>query len=268
MLILLSPAKNLDWSAPPATLPRTEPVLMKETAALAAVAKKQSRADLARLMDISEKLADLNFQRFQAFAKADPAQAKHAVLAFNGDVYQGLDAKTLKAADLAWAQNHLRILSGLYGILRPLDAIQPYRLEMGTKLATKRGEDLYDFWGDRIAKALRADLGPDNVVLNCASDEYFSAVDVKALGARVVTPKFLDVKDGKARPVFLFVKQARGLMARWAIDKRCDDIEAMKKFSAGGYTFDASASSDDEWVFTRPQPRPVAETRKASQQAK
>ena len=261
MLILLSPAKNLDWSPPPAVLaealPRTEPVLIKEAHALARVAKQLSRGDLSRLMDISDKLADLNYARFQTLAKAPPEEAKQAVLAFNGDVYQGLQAKSLKPGDLVWAQDHLRILSGLYGVLRPLDLIHPYRLEMGSKLATKRGADLYDYWGDRIAKALRADLQPDKLVLNLASDEYFSAVDQKALGARIVTPRFLDVKDGKARSVFMFVKRARGLMARWAIETRAEDIATLQRFAGGGYRFDAKASTEDEWVFTRPQPKAV-----------
>ena len=257
MLILLSPAKNLDWSPPPPDLPRSEPMLAQDAKALAVAAKALSRTDIARLMDLSEKLADLNHARFQGFAKASPDEAKQAVLAFNGDVYQGLQARTLKRADLVWAQDHLRILSGLYGVLRPLDTIQPYRLEMGAKLATRRGEDLYDFWGDKIAKTLRADLGPDRLVLNLASEEYFSAVDRKTLGARVISPKFLDVKDGKARPVFMFVKRARGLMARWAIETRAADLETLQKFAGGGYRFDGAASTDDEWVFKRPQPEPV-----------
>jgi len=257
MLILLSPAKNLDWSPPPADLPRTEPLLAKDAKALAAAARKLTRSDLSRLMDISDALADLTYARFKAFAKAAPEDAKQAVLAFNGDVYQGLQARTLQPADLAWAQDHLRILSGLYGILRPLDAIQPYRLEMSSKLANRRGDDLYAWWGDRIAKALRGDLGPDRLVLNLASDEYFSAVSQKALGARVVTPKFLDVKNGKARPVFLFVKRARGLMARWAIETRAIDLETLQRFSGGGYRFEPAASTENEWIFTRPQPEAV-----------
>jgi uncharacterized protein len=259
MLILLSPAKNLDWAPSPTDLPMSAPALAKPAAALAAIAKKLTAADLKRLMDISDKLAELNRDRFKAFAaKPKPDAVKHAVLAFNGEVYQGLKAKTLKPEALLWAQDRLRILSGLYGVLRPLDAIQPYRLEMGTKLANPAGEDLYDYWGNAIAKQLNADLAGADTILNLASDEYFSAVDRKALKAKIITPKFLDVKDGKARPVFLFVKQARGLMARYAIDKRIDDPTAMTKFNLGGYKFDAKASTDLDWVFTRPQPPPVA----------
>jgi uncharacterized protein len=259
MLILLSPAKNLDWAPAPPELPITEPALAKHAAALAAIAKKLTAADLKRLMDISDKLAELNRDRFKAFAaKPKPEASKQAVLAFNGEVYLGLKAKTLKPDDLLWAQDRLRILSGLYGVLRPLDAIQPYRLEMGVKLANPAGEDLYDYWGDKIATQLNKDLGGADTVLNLASDEYFSAVDRRALKAKIITPKFLDVKDGKARPVFLFVKQARGLMARYAIEKRVDDPAAMTKFNGGGYRFDAKASTEKDWVFTRQQPPPVA----------
>jgi cytoplasmic iron level regulating protein YaaA (DUF328/UPF0246 family) len=253
MLILLSPAKNLDWSAPPEGLARSEPALMKEAMALAKIAKRLSAGDLARLMELSDKLAVLNRERFQAFGAADSrARAKQAVLAFNGDVYQGLAAKTLSPDDLAFAQRHVRILSGLYGVLRPLDVIEPYRLEMGTKLANPRGEDLYDYWGCKIAKALTPEA--DGVIVNLASDEYFSAVDRKALKERVITPRFLDVKDGKARPVFMFVKRARGMMARFAIERRIKDPEGLKRFDMGGYQLDAAASSPDAWVFTRPQP--------------
>jgi cytoplasmic iron level regulating protein YaaA (DUF328/UPF0246 family) len=257
MLILLSPAKNLDWSAPPAGLPMTAPVLLKDANALAKVARKLKAADLKRLMDLSDKLAELNVARFQAFKTEPAAEAvKQAALAFNGDVYQGLQAKTLSADDLAWAQRHLRILSGLYGVLRPLDAIQPYRLEMGVKLAAGKGENLYDFWGAKIAKALAAEK--PGVVLNLASDEYFSAVDLKALKTPVITPKFLDVKDGKARPVFMFVKRARGLMARHIIENRIEDPDALKSVNLSGYRFDAKASSASSWVYSRPQPKAVA----------
>ena len=267
MLILLSPAKNLDWSPSPAGLPRTAPALGKDAAALAKVARKLSAGDLKRLMGISDKLADLNRARFQALDLAAPLdEGKQAALAFNGDVYQGLDAKSLTADDLAFAQHHVRILSGLYGLLRPLDAIQPYRLEMGTRLATARGADLYAFWGARIAKALNADLAghATPVIVNLASDEYASAVDRKAHGAPMIAPRFLDVKDGKARPVFLFFKRARGLMARYAIQHRITDPEALKGFDLDGYRFDAAASDESSWTFTRPQPPPVAEQRRSA----
>jgi uncharacterized protein len=254
MLILLSPAKNLDWSALQDTVPRTEPALAKDAALLVKAAKRLSARELAGLMDLSDKLAALNQARFQAFGGAPSRQnAKQAVLAFNGEVYQGLNAKSLNLEEMAFAQAHLRILSGLYGVLRPLDVIEPYRLEMGTKLETARGPDLYAFWGARIAKALSAEA--EGVIVNLASDEYFGAVDRKALKARVITPKFLDVKDGKARPVFMFVKRARGMMARFAIEHRITAPEGLRAFSSGGYRFDSAASADDHWVFSRPQPK-------------
>lgn len=270
MLILLSPAKNLDWSAPPEALPRTAPRLAKETSALVKIAKTLKASDLKRLMDLSDKLAELNADRYKAFdPKAPPEAGKQAALAFNGDVYQGLQAKTLAPDDFAFAQQHVRILSGLYGLLRPLDAIQPYRLEMGVKLANPKGEDLYDYWGDRIARLLLEDLAghDDPTIVNLASDEYASAVPQKALKAPVVTPRFLDVKDGKARPVFMFVKRARGLMARYAIDKRINRAEDLKAFAVEGYTFDAKASDARSWTFVRPQPKPVAEQRAAKAKA-
>lgn len=258
MLILLSPAKNLDWSAPPKSLPRTTPRFAEDAAALAAIAKSLKAADLKRLMDLSDRLAALNMDRFKAFdPDAAPEAVKQAALAFNGDVYQGLKAQTLEADDLAFAQEHVRILSGLYGLLRPLDAIQPYRLEMGVKLANPRGEDLYDFWGDRIAKMIGEDLEShaDQTIVNLASEEYVSAVQLKALRARVVTPRFLDVKDGKARPVFMFVKRARGLMARYAIDKRIVRADDLKSFASAGYRFEPEASDAHSWTFLRPQPQ-------------
>lgn len=258
MLILLSPAKNLDWSAPPPALPRTTPALAKQAAALAKAAKGLTSGDLKRLMDLSDKLAELNRDRFQTFdPKPSPETGKQAALAFNGEVYQGLSAKTLTPEDLAFAQAHVRILSGLYGVLRPLDAIQPYRLEMGVKLPTPKGEDLYDYWGATLAKALNKDLAghASPAVLNLASQEYFSAVDQTALKARVVTPKFLDVKDGVARSVFMFVKRARGLMARYAIVNRITDLEAMRAFDAEGYRFEPESSDETNWVFLRPQPQ-------------
>jgi cytoplasmic iron level regulating protein YaaA (DUF328/UPF0246 family) len=258
MLILLSPAKNLDTAPAPVSIPGSVPTLLDETRALLKTTAKLKRADLKRLMHISDALADLNYQRFQAFSDADkPEGAKQAALIFNGDTYQGLDAKSLSEADLAFAQDHVRILSGLYGVLRPLDLIQPYRLEMGTRLHTRRGETLYDFWGDKIAKALNAQMTGEQVVINCASTEYASAVKAKALKGQLITPVFQEIKDGKARVLGFFAKRARGMMARYAIDKRITDAEPLKGFDYGGYRFDAQASSADKWVFARPQPDPV-----------
>lgn len=225
---------------------------------IAEVARGKSAAELAKLMDLSEDLATLTFERFQAFS-LDPEGGRPALLAFNGDVYQGLDAYTLSAADLGWAQDRLRILSGLYGLLRPLDRMHPYRLEMGSKLANPRGKDLATFWRGVLAPELdRAVAGhPDPTLVNLASDEYFGAIDRKRLAARVVTPVFQDVKDGKARSLFLFVKRARGRAARWLIEHRADRADALKDAELEGYRFDREASEPDRWVFRRPQPPPM-----------
>lgn len=253
MLTLLSPAKNLDFSAVDDAPAFTKPVLLDQTRALAKVTKSLSAGDLKRLMGISDDLASLNRERFQAFEGEGDGMA--AAYAFAGDVYRGLDARSLTAQDMGYAQDHLRLLSGLYGVLRPLDAIEPYRLEMGTRLKTDRGETLYAFWGARIAEQLNADLGAgDGVIVNLASKEYFSAVDRKTLNARIITPAFKDVKDGKARVLFMYAKRARGLMARWIIENRIDAPDALKAFDVEGYRFDAEASSESDWVFQRPQP--------------
>ena len=257
MLTLLSPAKKLNMDPVETGLEVTRPRLGDDTRELAAVAKKQSAADLKRLMHISDALAEMNFERFQAFSLDNRSNtAKPAGLAFDGDVYWGLEADSLSDDALAYAQDHLRILSGLYGVLRPMDAIQPYRLEMGTKLASKRGKSLYEFWGARIADQLNADLDghDDATVVNLASNEYFKAVDTKALGRTVIGAKFLNVKDGKARSLMYYAKHARGAMARWIMENRVDRADGLKDFNAGGYRLDAKASSGDELVFTRPQP--------------
>ncbi len=258
MLVLLSPAKNLDFEPASLTVAPTQPRLEKDTAQLVTRAKRLSRSDLRGLMKISESLADLNYERFQKLAEGlSEDEAKPAALAFNGDVYRGLDASTLSDESLNWAQKHLRILSGLYGVLRPLDQIHPYRLEMGSKLSTRRGEDLYDFWGDRISKLLNEDLtdaaGP---VLNLASKEYFSAVDKKALKADIVEVVFREEKDGMSKIISFYAKYARGLMARWIIDNRIERLEDVKAFDVDGYAFNAELSSDKSLVFCRPQPDP------------
>ena len=255
MLFLLSPAKSLNYEPSNRSLATTERLLADETRILSKTTKNFSRAKLREMMGISADLADLNFERFQAFkSEGAPEAEKHAVLAFNGDVYIGLDANSLEDEDLEWAQDHLRILSGFYGVLRPLDAMQPYRLEMGVKVHTRRGEDLYDFWSNKISKTLNEDLGEDGVVINLASKEYFKAVDKKALKARVITCDFKDIKEGKARTLAFFAKRARGLMARFAVENRIDTPEGLKAFNIDGYTFDATLSKGDTWVFSRPQP--------------
>lgn len=256
MLIVLSPAKNLDFSPAPGAPAFTAPRLSADTAALAKAAKRLSRGDLKRLMGISEDLAALNHARFQAFGAAPQDERMAAAFAFAGDVYRGLDARSLDGESLAFAQDHLRHLSGLYGLLRPLDAIEPYRLEMGTKLATDRGPDLYAFWGGRIAEALNSDFAPkaERTLVNLASKEYFAAIDVKTLDADVVTPAFKDVKDGKSRVLFMYAKRARGVMARWIVENRITRAEDLKAFDGDGYRFAPDASSERDWVFERPQP--------------
>lgn len=257
MLTLLSPAKKLNLDPAEPGLDITRPRLAERTREIAQVAKEQSAADLKRLMHISDKLAQLNEERFRAFdLDGRSNSATPAGLTFDGDVYWGLEAKSLDKGTLAYAQDHLRILSGLYGVLRPMDAIQPYRLEMGTKMENPRGASLYDFWGSAIAENLAADLAghEDRTVVNLASNEYFKAVDEAALGAPVISASFLNVKDGKARRLMYHVKFARGLMARWIMENRIDRAEGLKDFNAQGYRFDPKASTESELVFTRPQP--------------
>lgn len=254
LFALLSPAKRLDFSPPPFAK-KTRPRLLKETMRLAALAKELSRTDLRRLMDISPKLADLNFTRFQSFDIANRRDTSPAIYAFAGDVYVGLDATTLTAEDIAFAQNHLGILSGLYGLLRPLDAIQPYRLEMGTKLRNDRGADLHAFWRESVAREINAAMkGFDHpTVVNLASDEYWSAVDQKALRAPVIQPVFKEIRAGKAQVISFLAKKARGLMARYMVRQRLDAASGLKTFNDGGYAFDPAASDAHRWVFTRKQ---------------
>lgn len=263
MLTLLSPAKKLNFETATTQLEFTMPVLSKDTAELAKVAKQQSADDLKKLMHISDNLAELNAERFKAFnIDGQSNSAKAAGLAFDGDVYWGLDANSLPDESLRYAQGHLRILSGLYGVLRPLDAIQPYRLEMGTKLKTKRGGSLYEFWGDIIAGQLLDDLEghEDQTIVNLASNEYFKAAPKAKLeaasGRPVISAKFLNVKDGKARALMYYAKHARGQMARWIMENRIDRAAGLRDFNLGDYSFDKSASSETELVFTRPQPAP------------
>lgn len=255
MLVVVSPAKSLDMD--PVDVPATAPEFQEDAVRLSKTARNLTLGELKGLMSISDDLARLNRDRFQAFA-AEPAPhtTKAAALAFNGDTYQGLEAKTLSADDLAWAQDHLRILSGLYGLLRPLDAIQPYRLEMGSRLKTRRGKSLYDYWGDTIAKALnvQADAVASDTLVNCASQEYFGAADRKALKLRVITPVFMEVKDDKPRIVSFFAKRARGAMARFIVENRVTAADGIKDFASGGYAYDPDLSEGDRWVFLRDYP--------------
>lgn len=255
MIVLLSPAKSLDFSASGLDVKATKPAFPERTAHIARAAKKLTRPKIKKLMKLSDDLADLNYQRFQSFEPDRDAKAP-AALIFAGDVYRGLDARSLDAADMDWAQDHVRILSGLYGLLKPLDGIQPYRLEMGTKLKIGRKDNLYQFWGAGIAEAVD-EAASDGVVVNLASNEYFSAVDQKALQGRVVTPVFKEITDkGEARVMGFYAKYARGLMARWIIENRIDAPERLKDFNIDAYKYDAAASDGDQWVFSRPKPAP------------
>ena len=232
---------------PPATtLQATQPRLTTYIKAIATVAKRQSADDLKRLMHISDNLANLNYERFKAFNLDNQSNsAKSAGLAFDGDVYWGLDAKSMADETLSYAQNHLRILSGLYGLLRPMDAIQPYRLEMGTKLQNPRGKSLYEFWGTILADQINDDLTghSDSTIVNLASNEYFKAVDKTALNRPVISAKFLNIKDGQARALMYYAKHARGAMARWIMENRVDRADGLKDFNADGYSLDVDASS-------------------------
>ena len=257
MLYLLSPAKSLDYETP--TPPEvaalaTRPTFVMEAAALIDVLKTKPPAEVASLMSLSDPLAQLNVARYGAWRKAfTDRNSKPAALAFDGDVYGGLDAKTLSVEDLQWAQDHLVILSGLYGALRPLDRLQPYRLEMGTKLATPGAKDLYGFWGDTIADYLnqRQRGVPQKVVVNLASQEYFRAADRKALKARVVECVFEEGRAGGWQIISFFAKRARGLMARWAVRHRLDDPAALRAFAEEGYAFTPAVSTPDRLVFRR-----------------
>jgi len=254
MLILLSPAKSLDYETAPTTDRHTLPAFVSESADLIEVLRPYTPAQLASLMDLSDALATLNVARYAAWSpKFSLENSKQAVLAFNGDVYEGLDAASLKAKELDWAQEHVAILSGLYGILRPLDWMQPYRLEMGTKLANPRGKDLYAWWGDRLAEHLNQRLAEqgDDVIINLASQEYFKSVKRKALKARVVECVFEDWKAGQWKVISFHAKRARGLMARYAIQHRAQSPNDLLGFDSEGYAHDAAASTSDRLVFRR-----------------
>ncbi len=256
MLVVISPAKRLDWDPVPG-VETTAPDFAKEARILAGHARQLTLGNLKKLMDLSDDLARLNRDRFRSY-KDDPdaTETKAAVLAFAGDTYMGLDAETLDAETLDYAGRHLRILSGLYGLLRPLDAIQPYRLEMGSRLKTRRGQTLYDFWGDLPAKALNAaaaTAGTD-IMVNCASQEYFSAVDLKTLRPRVVTPGFYEVKDGTAKMISFHAKKARGAMARFILERRIATYDGVLEFDYLGYRHNPERSETDRPVFTRTSP--------------
>ncbi len=260
MITVISPAKKLDYSVDAPLIEPTFPDFQSDAYSLSRTARRLSVAKLRKLMDISQPLAKLNQDRFKAFEEfPEPDQIKPAALVFAGDTYQGLEAKTLEEDELRYAQSRLRILSGLYGLLRPLDQIQPYRLEMGSRLATRRGKSLYQYWGKRLAVALN-ELATENdtkFLLNCASVEYFTAVDTSALKPAIITPVFMETRDGEDKIVSFFAKHARGAMARFVVKNRVETPGDIKDFSAGGYSFAAKISSSEKYIFTRPYPDPV-----------
>jgi cytoplasmic iron level regulating protein YaaA (DUF328/UPF0246 family) len=254
MLFLLSPAKSLDYDTPTGDLPHTLPGFPAQSAELIKVLKQKSPQQIAELMTLSDKLAGLNVARYEAWSpKFSASNSKQAVLAFNGDVYEGLDAKTLQPAQLDWAQQHVCILSGLYGVLRPLDWMQPYRLEMGTALSTTKGKNLYQFWGSQIADYLNERAVADTVpvIVNLASEEYFKAVDKKALKPRVVNCVFEELKAGKYKIISFMAKRARGLMVRYAIEHKLSTVKKLESFNLEGYQFTADVSTPDRLVFRR-----------------
>jgi cytoplasmic iron level regulating protein YaaA (DUF328/UPF0246 family) len=254
MLIVVSPAKNLDYDSTPATAVYTQPELLDHAQPLAEVCKTLTPADLSSLMHISDKLAGLNVARFTTWSTPFTTQnAKQAVLAFNGDVYGGLDANSFSEADFDYAQSHLRILSGLYGLLKPLDLMQPYRLEMGTKLANSRGKNLYEFWGSVITDKLNDVLSTADqpILVNLASNEYFKAVKKKQLKGELISPVFKDQKNGQYKVISFYAKKARGLMARYIIQNKITTVEGLKAFDLAGYEYHEAFSTPDAPVFTR-----------------
>lgn len=254
MLILISPAKTLDYQSPLATTRYTQPELLEHSQQLIGIARKLTAPQIGKLMSISDKLADLNATRFHDWhPDFTPQNARQAILAFKGDVYTGLQAETFSEADFDFAQQHLRMLSGLYGVLRPLDLMQPYRLEMGIKLENPQGKDLYHFWGDIITDKLNQSLQAqgDDIIINLASDEYFKSVKPKKLQGRLIKPVFLDEKNGKFKVISFYAKKARGLMSRYIIENRLTRPEQLQAFNSEGYFFDGAASEKGELVFKR-----------------
>jgi cytoplasmic iron level regulating protein YaaA (DUF328/UPF0246 family) len=256
MLVCISPAKKLDWSAV-ARIDLTQPEFLQDAMNLVKTTRALSVEDLQKLMSISKNLASLNRDRFSNYAAEPDVEAlRPAAFAFAGDTYQGLEAVSFSDDDMRWAQDHLRILSGLYGVLRPLDQIQAYRLEMGSRLKTERGGSLYDYWGQDISKALntQAEVTGSKALINCASQEYFGAVDATALALKIVTPQFLEFKDGKAKIVSFYAKKARGAMARFVVQNRLSDVAQIANFDVGGYVYQPKQSTPEAPVFLRDYP--------------
>ncbi|MET1254056.1 peroxide stress protein YaaA [Aliikangiella maris] len=254
MITVISPAKSLDFESPLATKQKSQPLFLAQSETLIKQLIKLAPQDIATLMKLSDKLAALNYERFQGFSPPFTSEnARQAILAFRGDVYQGLDADTLTSEDFKYAQKHLRILSGLYGVLRPLDLIQPYRLEMGTKFSNSAGKDLYAFWDSQLNQYLEKELQKQAspILINLASNEYFKATQPKKLKVDVVTPIFKDLKNSQYKIISFFAKKARGLMTRYIIQNKIDKVEGLKDFNESGYYFDKQSSTENELVFLR-----------------
>lgn len=253
MLVIISPAKTQDFSTQERTKEYSEPSFLKESTQLVKALRKHSPEQIAALMSVSDQIAALNYNRFKSFKTPfTPENAKQALLAFKGDVYTDIDVAHYTAVDFKFAQQHLRILSGLYGLLRPLDLIQPYRLEMKIKLSNSRGKNLYEFWGDRITKELNAGLDATNsTLINLASAEYFKAVNTRLFKGKIITPIFKDHKNGDYKIIAFYAKRARGMMTDFIIKNKIQEPEQLKIFQEGGYTYNDPLSNDHEWVFTR-----------------
>jgi len=258
MIVTLSPSKGQDFDRPMPTLPEvTTPVFLDESLKLVKILRRYSPEEIQALMGVSPRIAELNARRFQAFSVPfTPENARPALFAFRGDVYRGIRVEEYDREDLLFAQRHLRILSGLYGCLRPLDLIQPYRLEMKTRLKNPRGDNLYRFWGERITRCLNEALAAEKepVLVNLASNEYFKAVKPKLLEGRLLQIDFKEVKNGKARTIAVFAKRARGMMADYIVRNRIEQVEAIQAFDREGYRFSAGDSDETRWTFVRPQP--------------
>ncbi|ROR99074.1 hypothetical protein EDC56_3314 [Sinobacterium caligoides] len=254
MIIVISPAKKLDYDSPAVTAAHTQPRMLDRAAELIEQLRPLAPHQVSELMHISDKLGTLNYDRFQTWQPPfTPANAKQALLAFRGDVYAGMDADSFSEDDFAFAQQHLRMLSGLYGLLRPLDLMQPYRLEMGTRFANRAGKNLYEFWGDSITELLNADFAEEGskVLINLASNEYFKSVKPKQLNAKVITPVFKQRKGDDYKVVGIYAKKARGMMSRYIIENRLTEVEQIKSFELDDYRFNSGLSSEQEWVFSR-----------------
>jgi cytoplasmic iron level regulating protein YaaA (DUF328/UPF0246 family) len=254
MLIVVSPAKTLDYETPPKTKVFTQPEYLEHSQALISRLRQLSSLDISELMKVSTKIADLNFDRYESWSKKfTEKNAKQCVLAFKGDVYTGLDAESFNTKDFKFAQQHLRILSGLYGLLRPLDLMQPYRLEMGTKLDNDRGKNLYEFWGSIITEGLNDQLKKikSDYLINLASNEYFKAVKPKELNAEIITPAFKEFKDGDYKMIGIYAKKARGMLSRYIIKHQLTDPEDIKAFDEEDYKFNKKLSKGNTWVFSR-----------------